>query len=274
MSHPAGRKYADAMRKVARFVRSATPIPVRRRIRRAGDYFGYGLDAPEFADGGFPSIDNALRTVRWLGLDPQFAVDAGAYHGDWTKLFKAVFPDSRVLMIEAQDAKRPLLDQFAAQYGGDVRVETALLGAADGRSVPFVEMETGSSVFEERSPFERRFVNKTMQRLDTILAAGGYPRVDFLKLDVQGYELQVLEGAPVALAQASAVLLESSLLPVNTGCPLIADVMQFMDRAGFRLFDFCSQIRRKDGVLWQTDLLFLRKESPACPAPIIDARNW
>jgi hypothetical protein len=100
-------------------------------------------------------------------------------------------------------------------------------------------------------------VTKTSVRLDTLLKR--YPPPDFIKLDVQGYELEVLKGGPQSLHAATAILMEASTLPINQGCPLIADVFAFMDQADFRLFDFCTQVRLRNGILWQTDLLFLKK---------------
>jgi glycine cleavage system regulatory protein len=114
---------------------------------------------------------------------------------------------------------------------------------------------------------------RSLSALDELLGPDA-PRVDFMKLDVQGYELEILRGAARAMEQAQAVYLEVSLVPVNDGCPLFNEVMQFMDAKGFRLLDFCSQTRRKDGVLWQTDLMFVKTGSPLVPEPVLDGGNW
>jgi hypothetical protein len=135
-------------------------------------------------------------------------------------------------------------------------------------------METGSSVFAETSPYQRTTVQKTARSLDGILATGTHPVANFLKLDVQGYEVEVLKGASRALSQVEAVLMETSLVPINAGCPSFAEVVGFMAAAGFQLFDFCSQVRRTDGVLWQTDLLFLRRNSSFSPEPRLTHDNW
>lgn len=222
----------------------------------------------------FPSVEAALQVLKKRGFEPGFAVDVGAYHGEWTRMFKKAFPRAKVLMIEAQDSKKAALDEAAASFGGDVRVETALLGAADGQSVLFHEMETGSSVFEEVSSYTRRATSKSTVSLDSLLLGKGCPRVDFLKLDVQGYELEILKGCPKLMGDAHAILLEASLVSVNAGCPLISEVIAFLHERGFRLFDFCSQIRMKDGVLWQTDLLFVRASSEVVPEARLTAENW
>ena len=91
---------------------------------------------------------------------------------------------------------------------------------------------------------------------------------------MQGYELEVLKGGEHVLSQPEAVLLEASLVPTNAGTPLVADVVRFMDDRGFRLVDVCGEIRRRDGVLWQADLLFLRTTSRLMPAPGLTEDNW
>jgi len=258
------------MERVARKIRWLTPISVRRAIQRAGLFFGRGL--PQFEQ--FPSIAASLQTLCRLGFRPRFCIDVGAYHGEWTRLFKTVFPESKVLMIEAQQAKRPVLQEVAKCYCNDVSIEIALLGATDDQIVTFTEMETGSSVFAETSPYDRITREKTTCRLDTLLARGNYSDVDFLKLDVQGYELEVLKGAQTAISQAKVVLLEASFVPINAGCPLISEIIAFLNSRGFRLFDFCSQIRRRDGVLWQTDLMCIREASELLPAAELTHETW
>jgi hypothetical protein len=129
-------------------------------------------------------------------------------------------------------------------------------------------METGSSVFEENSSFSRRKTTRQMTSLDSLLRDRGLSSpISFLKLDVQGYELEVLRGAQDALLRTEFVLVEVSLIPVNTGCPLVAEVVRYLSERGFCVYDFCSQIRRPDWVLWQTDLLFVSQQSPLLPEP-------
>ena len=97
---------------------------------------------------------------------------------------------------------------------------------------------------------------------------------NMVKLDTQGYELEVLRGASRVLASVEVVLLEVSLIPINKGAPSFAEVVRFMADRGFKLFDFCSQIRRKDGVLWQSDLLFFRDGVLPNLVETLTPENW
>ena len=254
------------MKDLATKAKAAMPLPVRRAVGRTGAFFGTDLH--------YPSMQLSLRNIGRLGFQPRFTVDVGAYHGEWTKLCRAAFRQTRILMVEAQTGKLAHLQSVAASLGGDIQLASVLLGPEDGLEVAFHEMETGSSVFPESSPTSRQERTMTTRRLDSLLHERGAPPVDFLKLDVQGYELEVLKGAPRALEQAEVVLLEASLMPVNAGAPPFEDFIIFMDQAGFRVFDICGQGRRRDGVLWQVDLMFLRKGSRLAPAPSIDHTNW
>jgi hypothetical protein len=101
-----------------------------------------------------------------------------------------------------------------------------------------------------------------MDTLDNITAETSLRSPLLLKLDVQGFELEVLKGASQTLALSEIVIMEASLLPYNDGSPLFAEVIAFMNKEGFVAFDFCGQLRREsDCALFQTDVAFVRRES-------------
>ena len=200
--------------------------------------------------------------MRMLGFKPCAVLDIGAYHGDWTRLAKDVFPEATILMIEAQKNKEIYLSSVAANHPDSVFYKIALLGAESKTSVNFYEMESGSSVLYEQSNVERQIVTQNMSTLDGILQEFGWDKVDLMKIDVQGYELEVLKGGEKALEQAEAVLMEVSLLGFIKDAPLLHDVVGFMRARGFFAYDVCSFIRRPlDNALCQTDIIFVKETS-------------
>jgi FkbM family methyltransferase len=250
-----------------------TPPFLCRFLIRLGAFYQRHKGGP--AQPTFPSQECAFQTLRELGWRPSHCLDVGAYQGDWARMFSAIFPEARILMLEAQPGKEPHLQQAAADLAGKARYEIGLLGAKDGVEVDFVEMETGSSVFEEASHFERRKFRRKLARLDTVLKRHPeFAAADIVKLDTQGYELEILKGSGALLEHTQVVLLEVSLVPINQGAPAFADVVRFMNAKGYKLFDFCSQIRRRDGVLWQTDLMFIRAEAGLDIATKLTKENW
>jgi FkbM family methyltransferase len=207
-------------------------------------------------------MEATFRVLRERGFFPSFAVDVGAYEGEWAALFRSFFPECKVLMVEPQRQKQALLKRLVDQSNGALRVSESLLGSEDGVEIDFFEMETGSSVMTELSPYPRVVTKKVTRELDGVVKR--YPdwgRPSFLKLDVQGFELEVLAGAQRALQSSDFLLLEVSVRPYNQGAPLLADVVTHLAAKGFVLDDVCSLMRNRGGLLQQADLLFVNEES-------------
>merc|ERR1711924_266039 len=78
------------------------------------------------------------------------------------------------------------------------------------------------------------------RRLDDLLPDMPGGVIDFLKLDVQGYELAVLEGAEKTLQKALVIHTEVEFVEMYQKQPLFADVDQFLRRAGFVFHRFAS----------------------------------
>ncbi len=254
-------------RSIAVAVRRLLPYAVRRRIHKFCAHLLYPHES-------FPNVWATLCYLRNAGFQPRAVIDVGAYRGDWARSFKGVFPQAKVLMLEAQESKRPVLDRVSRQCDG-LCYQIVLLGAADGETVQFVEMETGSSVFEEQSPYQREVIEKEQRSLDTLLKNHDeFKQADLLKLDVQGYEIEVLKGASDLLRHTQCVYLEASLIPTNQGCPSYFEVYDYLNELGFRLLDICHMSRRRDGSLWQTDLMFVRNDSVLVPDPQLTRENW
>jgi hypothetical protein len=137
-----------------------------------------------------------------------------------------------------------------------------LLGAAAREHVTFYAMETGSSVMPEVTGVPRTPMALDMRTLDAV-AAGAIAGPLLLKLDVQGYELEVLRGASHTLRHTEVMVLELSLLEYNRGAPLMAEVLAEVNAMGYAIYDICGQHRRDESrVLLQMDAIFVRESSP------------
>jgi FkbM family methyltransferase len=107
-------------------------------------------------------------------------------------------------------------------------------------------------------------------RLDDVLA--DVAAVDFLKLDIQGFELPVLRHAPDVLRRTGVVHCEVSFAPIYADQALFSEVEQLLRAAGFYFVDFSSQChyashcasgnRSRDRLGWG-DALFLREAADA-----------
>lgn len=209
-----------------------------------------------------------LLGLQRRGLQPRRIIDGGACKGDWTLLARKVFPQAEFLMIEPQSRHAERLAEISRTLAPAVRYSPQLIGPEVREAVDFVVLDdegggTGSSVLPENSDVPRHVVALPMTTLDQLVEDTGFGQPDFIKLDVQGYEIAVLEGAPHCLEGADMVLLEVSLWPYNAGSPLAAEVLGWMDAHGFRTFEIFDISRRaSDGIVVQIDILFLRKNHP------------
>lgn len=242
---------------------AALNATLTERMRQRIFNLGFNLSPAQFRLFAYryahaPMMDHGLMHLAGRGLMPRVIADVGGYDGNWARLARAVWPDAQIAIFEANESKRQVLRRVATDIGADLHI--ALLGPEDGQERVFHVMESGSSVYAENSPLPRRREVRQTRRLDTLLAG---TRVDFLKLDVQGFEIEVLRGAEHALAGAQAVLMEVSLLQINAGAPLFAEVVGFMAARGFVVCDVLELHRRPlDQATNQVDLLFVPEASP------------
>lgn len=101
-----------------------------------------------------------------------------------------------------------------------------------------------------------------VSKLDTI--AQTYIENDvnsvFLKIDVQGFEIQVLEGASQILPKVKGIQMELSLAPLYEGQLLLNEMLKRMDQLGYELYAIIPGFTdRKTGRLLQVDGIFFRK---------------
>ena len=212
---------------------------------------------------GLPTLSGFLQNIRNNGFSPRTIVDVGANVGNWSRMAHFVFPQAQIFMLDADRENEGRLQAACADIGNKSEYAITLLGAQDKDAVTFYKMGFGSSVLPELTSFPRNQMTLAMETLDGFLERREFEQPVLLKLDVQGFELEVLRGALGTLRQAELVLLEVSLLPYNDGAPLFAEVVAFMGQNGFAAFDFCGQARRQtDHALFQTDMAFVREESP------------
>ena len=217
---------------------------------------------------GVPSLHWSLQNLKRKNFDPAVIFDIGAYEGLWTLDVLEVFPSAKILMVEAQKNKAPFLKSIKEKYQ-HVDYAISLLSSEDGAIKSFVESETASYVVT-REEQGVEYLKITTQTLDALLESRQFPFPDFLKLDVQGHELEVLKGAPKSLAHSTVCLLEITLLDMGGDTPLLAEMITFMDKNGFQAYDISQFIRRPfDKALFQIDLFFVKKD--AC---LIAEKRW
>lgn len=200
-----------------------------------------------------------LQHLAELGVKFDVIYDIGAAQGAWAQRASKIWPNARIIGFEPNasrvsdlEATRAVLPNFS--------YHRCLLGSTIA-DVEYVDSRDQTSLYDRAAAGPK--VTAPMLTLDSLLGGKEIPPPSFMKLDVQGYELEILKGGQLALASAQAVLLEVSVYHLSPEMPLVLDVLNYMNANGFFWYDILGLLRRpSDDALGQMDLLFLRRDHP------------
>ena len=202
-----------------------------------------------------------LKDLRFKGYSPRTMLDVGAHIGTFTHGFLQTFPDCVPTLVEPnpfceEGLEKLPFERHAVAASNDTGPATLFLTKEWLQS-------TGSSLYRENTAFFRDEVVIEHQvekvRLDDLFRGR---RFDFVKIDTQGAELDVLMGGETVLRQADYILVEVSLVDFNAGAPPAEAVFAQLSRMGFRhaaVTEFHRLQGVNDGGLLQMDFLFERQ---------------
>lgn len=204
--------------------------------------------------------DAMLRRLRADGRRPDWVVDLGAHKGAWTKKAAAHFPDARYLLIEADAELEEKLRAAVADLPVKADVVFAVAAEKSQESRDFYLNGLGSSVFVENGAifdYARKVTLPTVA-LAELFRARGVDGEIFLKIDVQGAELEALRGVGDMLDQVIGLVCEVNVAHTYEGAPLADEVTAFLVERGFRLYDVIEPKRDPEGRLTQIDVVYVR----------------
>ena len=209
-----------------------------------------------------PDIGCSLYNLKRNGFNPKYVIDVGAYEGWFSRICKKIYPESAIMMIEPLLEKEFILQKFCKEYP-DCQYVVALVGA-EKKEVYFLKDESGSRVLqtsEETSNYSK-LTKLTLDTLYDLTEGSPFRGSGFLKLDVQGYEIEVLKGAKRILESVEVILMEISIINLIKGAPSFYEVIKYMSEQNFRIYDICTFWRRPvDEALWQIDAIFVKNTS-------------
>lgn len=201
---------------------------------------------------------------------PIVAIDVGAHTGRMAARIRKVFTNARVYAFEPASGPGSVLRERAERDPGIVPVPIAL-GSASGESTIYetsnphyssllrpaasaVHDTAGAAAVVDRSRVQ-------VSRLDDWAARTGVERVDLMKLDVQGYELEVLRGAGRLLDSVRAVYAEAHLTPAYEGAASYSEIDLYLRRHGLTVHQVHELMTRGDDLQTvQLDALWIREE--------------
>ena len=198
---------------------------------------------------------NVLARLRQSNKIPNCFIDVGAHFGESYDEIYQIYPNSKIICFEANPACEQSLRSKNLKYN------ICLLGDTFKEKVPFFInpddiTSTGCSLYQENTThFKNAYtIDIPMYRLDEKININGTGKV-FLKIDVQGAELDVLNGSTKLFPLLEWVYLEVSFVEYNKGSPLVTDVLKYMFDKNYRLLDIGESLYN-DSLLIQSNFLF------------------
>jgi FkbM family methyltransferase len=204
------------------------------------------------------------EAFRPFVADDAVVFDVGAHAGQFSKLFARMAPRGRVFAFEPSAYARSVL-RPALAWNRLRNVEIAPLGLSDvpGTSVLRTPIkrrgELGfglAHLGDETGPRAVQEQTIHLTTLDSFVDERGLERLDFIKADVEGWELHMLKGARRTLAKYKPALflevVESSLARAGA---VPADIWAELAAYGYRAVK-SPDLRPVDGFEDKGDYLF------------------
>lgn len=229
-----------------------------------------GLGKADLSIGRDPYIHRLSRTLEHASIDT--VLDVGANVGQFSKLLRAAGYSGQIISAE------PLSDAFKKlerRARGDKLWHTvqAAVGAEPGRTEINVSANSYSSSLlpmtathlaaDPRSAVIGTEEVDVVTVADLVAKFDVVPKCSLLKIDTQGFEQEVLDGAGALLDEFAAIQLELSFVELYEGQRLFDDLVDDLSRRGLSMWALETGMSDDKGRLLECDALFLRNTRSA-----------
>jgi len=176
--------------------------------------------------------------------------DVGANHGVFARAASACFQDATVFLFEPLPNLRPLLESQARRHAGRWSFHPIALGAETGHLAFHVDPgddaigsfvgfsksydESYSQSHDRLASSQSTTIDVAIETLDNFCHENRIEHIDLLKIDVEGFEFAVLDGAKKMLLNTNAVVVETSLIrAIESGSAPLPDMINRLTGYGF-----------------------------------------
>lgn len=196
-------------------------------------------------------------------------LDAGANKGQFSLAVCCFHPGTEIIAFEPLQGPART---FSRVFGGNDKIvlkQVALGAVAANADIHVSKREDSSSLFAITDIQTETFhgteeVNTQVVRvnaLDQEIDVSELKKPILLKIDVQGFELELLKGAERSLGAIEHIYCELSFLPLYLGQPLAPEVIQWLAKRGFGLAGVYHIAHNANGRAVQADFHFQKNQS-------------
>lgn len=192
-------------------------------------------------------------------FEPKSILDIGANVGQFYKESMMVFPNAYYYLIEGNRSCEDVLRTLGVDYSITLLSDVA-------KQVDFYIRKneprcTGNSIYRENTSFyddDQIIIEKKQTK--TISNIFLNKTFDLIKIDVQGSEIDIINGGIDIFKKAKGILMEISLVEYNINSPAKEFVYEYMDNLGFKPVELIGNINHPITYeLIQQDIFFLNK---------------
>ncbi len=198
-------------------------------------------------EGRFAEWNHLNLVSLFLPKNPVI-LQAGGYYGDETLNFSHRWPDSRVISFEPNPHAFEILSSKTANIN-NVQVYNLALNDYSGVA-PFYVCYGSSGkeeVFEHASSllkpspcmevhYQGPLINVECTLLDEWCCQREIDHIDFMCLNLQGAELQILKSSPNILKTVTCIAVHTNFFPFRIGTTQYPELKKFIENSGFQLF--------------------------------------
>ena len=228
----------------------------------------FGLELRGYNPGTSPTLQ-LVSAMQHFGVDQ--VLDVGANEGQFGREIRAVGYAGGIVSFEPLSSASEILRRVAGKDANWTIHARGALGDQDGEIAINVAGNSVSSSILPMTAMHTEAAPKSqycgqesvpIRRLDSV--AGPYlnnSKAPFLKIDTQGFEWKVLDGAGQTLPKIRGVLVELSLVPLYEGQHLWQDMIARLEENGFTLWALQQGfIDPRGSRTLQLDGIFFRSE--------------
>jgi FkbM family methyltransferase len=212
----------------------------------------------------FAELDKEIfLLLKKFGYEPTIIFDVGASTGFWSHHIAEIFPQATFHLFE------PLVDHVP-EYASSMALNLAshpafvlhklALSASSGEiAFNVFPSPTASTSLDVAAGLPGvRPLRVPSMTLEDVVLTRALPVPQVVKVDVQGGELAVLQGARSILPEIDVLLLECwTWRGYGPRTPLVGEIVAWLAKAGFSLWDVGDSYRDPDGVLASVDCVFV-----------------
>jgi len=188
----------------------------------AGEFERLSALAQGKGSGAFTSAHEVRVALAFCGTEPRLAIDVGAHQGDYAAELRRWQPTLEIHLFEPSSTHQLALAKRFAQDSGVVQIPAAL-AAQSGTATLYADRPgSGLASLTRRQLGHLGMTFDTAEPVQTLRFEDYWRRqlgerpIDLVKIDVEGHELQVLEGFGEALTRTRVVQFEFGGTHIDT----------------------------------------------------------